>query len=205
MRNYHPTLFMNGVRFAVAGVFVCISATSPQAQGRLPSTMSERNRNLMDRETQITLLERGAKETAKREPQLLLQEINEDFARLQVVNNEVKLKASANPVLDFKYVSDAASEIKKRSSRLRTNLVFPESSNTDKREKTPPTEGLKSRLTTLDRLIRSFVTNPVFTDVGVINAELAAKARGDLDEIVDLSDKVKKHAAKLSKQNDNSH
>ena len=205
MRNCRPTPLI-GISFAVAGALVCISATTLHAQGRpRPRTMSERNRNLMDREMQITLLERGAKGTAKREPQLLLQEINEDFARLQVVNNEVKLKAAANPVLDFKYVSDAAAEIKKRSSRLRTNLVFPESAKADKREKTSPTEGLKSQLVTLDRLIRRFVTNPVFTDGGVINAELAAKARGDLDEIIDLSDTVKKHAAKLNKTTSNSH
>ena len=45
------------------------------------------------------------------------------------------------------------------------------------------------------------MTNPVFTDAGVMNAELAAKARGDLDEIIDLSDRVKKHAANLNKAN----
>ena len=57
----------------------------------------------------------------------------------------------------------------------------------------------------LDRLIRNFVTNPVFTEAGVINAELAAKARGDLDDIIDLSDKIKKHAADLNKTNARSH
>ncbi|MFN2491745.1 MAG: hypothetical protein ABR501_02540 [Pyrinomonadaceae bacterium] len=165
--------------------------------------MSERDRNLRDREMQITLMEKGAKGSPRPEPQLLLREINEDFARLQVVNNEVKLKAFTNPVLDFKYVSDAAAEIKKRSTRLRTNLVFPERAKPEKREETPPAEGLKSQLVSLDRLIRSFVTNPVFTDANVINTELAAKARGDLDEIIDLSDKVKKHAAKLNKANPN--
>ena len=206
MMNYRTQPGMKGVLFA-AVVLVCISATSLQAQGRPPGTMSDRDRNLLDRETQITLMERGAgaKGTAKREPQLLLREINEDFARLQAVNNEIKLKISANAVLDFKYVSDAAAEIRKRSSRLRTNLVFPESAKADERVKTPPTEGLKARLVTLDRLIRSFVTNPVFTDAGVINAELAARARGDLDEIIDLSDTVKKKAAELNKAKASSH
>lgn len=189
-----------GVGLTIAIILATIFASSAKAQGA-PGPTSDRGRNLRDREMQITLLERGAKESAKREPRLLLQEINEDFARLQVVNNEIKLKSSANIVLDFKYVSDAAAEIKKRSFRLRTNLVFPQTARNDEREKTPPTEGLKSQLTKLDRLIRSFVTNPVFTDANVIDAALAAKARGDLDEIIDLSDKVKKHAAKLNKAN----
>lgn len=201
MNNYCSLLMMRGAVFTIAIGLLGISASSAKAQGSLPGRMSDRDRNLRDREMNITLLERGAKEPVKREPGLLLQEINEDFARLQVVNNEMKLKAAADVVLDFKYVSDAAAEIKKRSTRLRTNLVFPESAKVDKREKTPATEGLKSQLATLDRLIRSFVTNPVFTDANVINAELAAKARGDLDEIIDLSNKVKKHATNLNKAN----
>ncbi|MCM3873519.1 MAG: hypothetical protein ND895_22780 [Pyrinomonadaceae bacterium] len=204
MRNYRSLPAKMGGMFPLALALICISTTSLRAQRPLPGTMSERDRNLLDRETQITLMERGAraaKGNSKREPQLLLNQINEDFARLQVVNNEMKQKNSADVVLDFKYVSDAAAEIKKRSSRLRTNLVFPESAKTDKREKSPPTEGLKSQLVKLDRLIGNFVTNPVFTDPNVINAELAAKARGDLDEIIELSDTVKKHAANLNKTN----
>ncbi|MCM3903335.1 MAG: hypothetical protein ND866_16660 [Pyrinomonadaceae bacterium] len=196
MNNYCSPVMIKGAMLIMAVVLLSISASSVRAQ---PGRISERDRNILDREMQITLLEKGAKGTPKPEQRLLLQEINEDFARLQLVNNEMKLKNSADVVLDFKYVSDAAAEIKKKSLRLRTNLVFPESAKTDEREKTSPTVGLKAQLVTLDRLIRSFVTNPVFTDAGVINAELAAKARGDLDEIIDLSDKVKKQAAKLSK------
>jgi hypothetical protein len=207
--NYCSPVMMKGAVLTavltIAAALLSISASSVRAQGTLPGTMSERDRNLRDREMQITLMEKGGKGSAKREPQLLLKEINEDFKRLQVVNNEMKMKNSADVVLDFKYVSDAAAELKKRSSRLRTNLVFPESAGADKRVKTPPTEGLKSQLVTLDRLIRSFVTNRVFTDANVINAELAAKARGDLDEIIDLSDNVKKHATKLNKANANPH
>ncbi|MBA3515199.1 MAG: hypothetical protein H0T77_12595 [Pyrinomonadaceae bacterium] len=205
MNSYCLRVVMKGAVLTVGIVLLSFSLSSARAQGSLPPSMSERERNLRDREMQVTLMEKGAKAPAKREPQLLLKEINEDFARLQVVNNEIKLKASANPVLDFKYVSDAATEIKKRSSRLRANLVFPDSAESDKREKPLTTEGLKSQLVTLDRLIRSFVTNRVFTDAGVINAELAAKARGDLDEIIDLSDTVKKRAANLHKAKANSH
>lgn len=77
--------------------------------------------------------------------------------------------------------------------------MFPESAKSDKREEKSPTEGLKAQLARLDRLIRSFVTNPVFTEASVVNAELAARARGDLDQIVDLSDTIRKKAAELNK------
>jgi hypothetical protein len=204
MNNYCSRAMIKGAILSLTAALLSISAPTASAQGSRPGTMSDRDRNLQDREMQITLLEKGAKQPAKREPRLLLQEINEDFGRLQLVNNEMKAKGAAEVVLDFKYVSDAAAEIKKRSTRLRTNLVFPESAKSDKRETTTP-EGLKAQLVILDRLIRGFVTNPVFTDAGVINTEHAAKARGDLDEIIDLSDKVKKHAADLYKTKTKSH
>ena len=202
-RDYLRVVIKSAVFIMVVAILINLPS-SARAQS-MPGPTSDRDRSLRDREMQITILEKGANASTKREPRLLLQEINEDFARLQVVNNEMKLKSSASIVLDFKYVSDAAAEIKKRSSRLKTNLVFPDSAKTDKREKTPPSEGLKAQLVKLDRLIRSFVTNPVFTDAGVVNVELAAKARGDLDEIVELSEEVKKKAASLNKAKANSH
>jgi hypothetical protein len=204
MNNSRSRARIKGAMLTLALVVLTISSLFVQAQSRPPGPTSDRDRNLRDREMQITLLEKGVKEPPRRESRLLLREINEDFARLQVLNNEIKLRAAVGAVLDHKYLSDAAREIKKRSSRLRTNLVFPDYAKRDKTEKTIPTDGLRPQLVTLDRLIRSFVTNPVFTDAGVINAGLAARARGDLDDIIDLSDKIKKQAAKLNKANANS-
>lgn len=197
MKNYPAK---PAIHLTLAFALVALVTTSLQAQ-RQTTGMSERDRNLLDRETQLTLLERGGKPKVKRDPQLLLSQINEDFMRLQAVNNEVKLKISKSITLDFKDISNAATEIKKRSTRLRTNLVFPDSAKEETPKKAPePDDGqLKVPLLTLDRLIRSFVTNPVFTSAGVINAQLAAEAKADLNAIIDLSDKVKKRADKLSK------
>ena len=173
-----------------------------RAQGQLTG-MSERERNLMDRETQLTMVSRGGKREVKRDQQLLLSQINEDFGRLQAVNNEVKLKISKDTTFDFKAISDAATEIKKKSIRLRTNLVFPDSEIKETREKPsvlePDSGQLKVSWQTLDGLIKSFVTNPVFTAAGVINAQHAAAAKADLNAIIDLSDKIKKCADKLNK------
>lgn len=199
MKNCLPKAVM---QLALAFALIALVTTSLRAQGRLTG-MSERDRNLLDRETQITLLERGSKPRVKQDQQLLLSQINEDFMRLQAVNNEVKLKIAKNSTLDFKHISDASAEIKKRSVRLRTNLVFPDSEREETREKPQtqaPDEGqLRIPLLTLDRLIKSFVTNPVFTAAGVINAQQAAEAKADLNAIIDLSDKIKKRADKLNK------
>ena len=154
-----------------------------QQKGQL-SGMSEHDRNLMDRESQLTMVGRGGggKKAAKRDPQLLLSQINEDFGRLQAVNNQ-EVKISKDPTFDFKAISDAAAEIKKKSIRLRTNLVFPDSEGKETSEKPyvlePDSGQLKVSWQTLDHLIKSFVTNPVFTAAGVINAQQAAAAKGD--------------------------
>jgi hypothetical protein len=199
-RHSTPTVI-----FVFAFGLIALTTTTVFAQGGRLTGMSERDRNLLEREAQLTMVERGGKREVKREPQLLLSQINEDFGRLQAVNNEVKLKISKEATFDFKAISDAAAEIKKRSIRLRTNLVFPDSESKDAREKPsvlePDSGQLKVSLQTLDRVIKSFVTNPVFTAAGVINAQQAAAAKGDLNTIIDLSDKIKKCADKLNKAN----
>ena len=200
-RHSKPTLM-----FVLAFAFIALTTTTVLAQTGQLTGMSERDRNIMEREAQLTMVERGGgKREVKRDPHLLLSQINEDFGRLQAVNNEVKLKIAKDPTFDFKAISDAAAEIKKRSIRLRTNLVFPDSETKETREKPlvlePDSSQLKVSLQTLDRVIKSFVTNPVFTAAGVINAQQAAAAKGDLNAIIDLSDKIKKCADKLNKAN----
>lgn len=202
MKQYRSKQVIRPAVFtALVAGFVSLAGTSIQAQQQPQSGIPLHERNLLERELNITLLEKGAQPTVEREPALLLKQINEDFGRLQLVNNQLKLRISANSPFDFKYISDAATEIKNRSKRLRTNLVFPESGKHESRAsiQDQPEADLKASLVKLDRLIRSFVTNRVFKDADVIDAALAAKARGDLDEIIVLSDKIKKRAEKLKK------
>jgi hypothetical protein len=51
----------------------------------------------------------------------------------------------------------------------------------------------------LDKPLHSFLHNSVFTDTGAVDLQLAAKARKDLDDIIVVSEKVRKTAEKLSK------
>lgn len=201
MNRDRSKLFTRRAVFAALVGLVSLMGSSIQAQQPEKPGMSDRERRMLDRELNITLLERGARATGKREPQLLLKQINDDFARIQLVANEIKLQTSTSLPRDFDYISNAVSEIRKRSKRLRANLIFPEASRNEKREKfRAVTEtGLQSSLLILDRLIRSFVTNPVFRNADVIDAKLAGKARGDLDDIIVLSDKIKEYAKKLNR------
>lgn len=195
---------------AAALALISLSGIPVQAQARAPNLqagdpgslgMSDRDRNLLDRETRLRMLEKQRRGPARSDPKLALVQIREDFRRIQVVDNEVMRAVSGNNTLDYKQIAEAAGEIKKCAARLKTNLVFPEGEKDDKSQQSPDPDiaGLKPSLVALDRLILSFVHNPIFKDAGVVDAKLGGKARRDLEIIIELSDKLKKSAERMRK------
>jgi hypothetical protein len=60
-------------------------------------------------------------------------------------------------------------------------------------------EQLIRALSELDELIAGIAHNPVFKEVGADNAQLSAKAGGDLAKIIALSDRIGKCSKELSK------
>lgn len=132
-----------------------------------------------------------------------LAQAREDFMRLQVVYKSLGQAAAANSALDLKFVSNSMSEIKKRAERLKTNLALPEPEKTAERPKISDVESpeqLKSQILVLGKLLRSFVTNPCFKQISVVvDTQLTAKARLDLESIIELSKQLKKDSEKLEK------
>ncbi len=213
MKNHQMSLeARGGLLIAAALTFISLSSIPIQAQVRAPNAetrdpgrlgMSDRDRNLLERETQLRMLERQPKRAVKSDPVLAFAQIREDFRRIQVVDHEVMRAVSSGNALDYKYISEAAAEIRKRASRLKTNLVFPEGENDNdearRKKGYADVSGLTPSLTALDQLILSFVHNPVFKDAGVVDTKLGGKARRDLDIIIEVSDKVRKIAERMRK------
>jgi hypothetical protein len=56
---------------------------------------------------------------------------------------------------------------------------------------------LERSLTLLCSHISNFVTNPLFETSGALDVELSIKASRDLNEIIELSDHLKKKTGKL--------
>ena len=136
------------------------------------------------------------------QPKLALAQIKEDFMRLQVVNNELAQAVSRGGALDLKFVAKSASEIRKRAGRLKENLALAEFEKVFERPETAggaEAERLKSALSDLKELIREFVNNPLFKKANVVDVQLSAKARRDLEDIMDVSDEVKQSCARLHK------
>ena len=176
--------------FAIAGAFVCACAGSLRAQ--TPP------QDLTLREHQMGELERST--TRKREPKEILAEVNEDLTRLKVLNEGISANATAaDQQLNVKSIVENVTEIKKRSTRLSIDLALPAEEKETKR-KDAENDALQPALASLNKLLDSFLNNPIFCDAGAIDLQLAAKARGDLNDIIVLSDKVRKNADKWSKK-----
>ena len=200
-----------GLLRAAALALVLSSGILVQAQVRAPtldgepgrSGMSDRDRNLLDRENQLRQLEKHRQRAVKNDPRLAFVQIREDFRHIQIVDYETMRAASSGNGLDYKQIEESMAEIRKCAARLKTNLVFPEAEKEEhRREKSDPdTDGIKPSLAALDTLVLSFVHNPIFKETGVVDAKLGGKAGRDLDSIIELSEKIRKSAERMRKNN----
>jgi hypothetical protein len=133
----------------------------------------------------------------------VLEQIGEDFRRMQIANNEMMratfARGAAQP-LDFERISKSTAEITRRAVRLRTNLELPDQGGDNSRDAGHEIAGekeLRASLLSLDKLIMDFVNNPAFRERGVLDAQRAARANRDLSAIIKLSQKIKQRAEKL--------
>ncbi|HEX3281851.1 MAG TPA: hypothetical protein VHR36_11530 [Pyrinomonadaceae bacterium] len=192
MKKPYLTFAFQPLLFVTLTLF--IATVSPSRAQAIPGQP-----DLGMREHQMGQLERDT--TKKREPKDVMAEVNDDLARLGVLREGISAALKANNFLDYKNFMDNAVEIKLRSTRLRTDLALPLD---EKAPKHDPLKGVDNTtlapvLSVFDKLLDSFLHNPVFTDTGAVDLQLAAKARQDLEDIIVVSDKVRKTAEKLSK------
>jgi hypothetical protein len=132
----------------------------------------------------------------------LFPQINEDFQRLQVIHNEIVRMLQADKGLNYDRLAELTGDMKKRGLRLRENLALPEPGKTDE----PSTHSeaidethIKKTIADLHDLIVSFVANPIFKNLGVVDAKVVDTATENLDSIIDLSDEIKREAKLLGR------
>jgi hypothetical protein len=144
----------------------------------------------------------ATKTTKRRDPKVVAAELQEDFTRIQVVNNDLAEAASGSAPLNLEFVVKSTAELVEHSKRMGENLGHPEpekGSTPPRRAPVTNVEQLKGALATLDKLITEFAHNPMFTEANTRDAELFVKARRDLAEITALSEHIKKNTEELSK------
>jgi hypothetical protein len=129
-------------------------------------------------------------------------QIREDFVRLQVLNNSLAKAVSRPGAPDLKFVSKSAAEIRKLAARLKDNLALPEAASAPEHKETkaaPPPAQLGPALSALDGLILKFADGLASKGIYLLDAQSSAKARRELEAIIEMSGWVKKASEKLGK------
>jgi hypothetical protein len=129
--------------------------------------------------------------------QAMMDQVSEDFQRILTLHNEIVRAITANRSLSVQVISDATGEIRKRAARLQSSLKLekPEPT-TENREADLKVMPMKDELILLCKQIESFVRNPIIENPGTVDAPQLAKARRDLQSVVELSDAIKKRVDK---------
>jgi hypothetical protein len=197
---------------AVVALIAAASASPALAQPPTPST-GLGDKNMKDEDTvraRSVEMERIRRDAAKPDrkpepsPEDRFPQIKEDFERMQILNGDV-LQAAGTP--NYARLAEAAEEVKKRATRLSTNLFPPDAGKKPKKDDgkqdaaaaEPEQKDLKSLLSALDESIARFVNSPIFQNTKVVNPEESAKARKELEEIIKLSTRVEQEAARMKK------
>lgn len=215
-----PIRFMLQVAVAMAGAFaimpqitarttrapIAIRVAPANCFGQTPSRPSgesDRHRVESERDLELriwnlrALSEQPRRPEKKRpNPQQELAEMQKDFTRLQIINKELLRVALGNGTLDPRFVLKSVSEIKERAERLNKNLVLPDLDSSAGQSRTNLPAGpdrLKRSVIRLGTLIFSFVDNPFFKEISVVDTQQTMKARRDLEDIIELSGEIKKN------------
>ena len=131
----------------------------------------------------------------------LMAQIEEDFNHLLSLHNEIVRALDSTKPLDYRFVSEATGEIRKRAHSIQSNINLTPSPEELKPVELPDNTNeaqMKDGLVKLCKHIRSFVTNPVIAEHNLIDAEKLVAAKRDLESVIHLSAHLKKDADILS-------
>jgi len=181
-------------------LFCVLLSVSVVARSQTPAARED-NRTLDEYDRTLNVMKNDAKAASARRRSLFPQ-INEDFQRIQVIHNEIVRMLQPDKGLNYDRLADLTNDMKKRSARLRDNLALPQPQKPD----TPATHSeaidevhLKKTIADLHDVIVSFVANPIFKNLGVVDAKVVDGAGENLDDIIDLSEEIKREAKLLGK------
>lgn len=162
-----------------------------------------RIRDEQRREMQLRNLEGKAGHTDEKALSAAVDQLSQDFKRIQNIRNEIAHALKVEGSLDYKRVSGETAELKKRALRMQNYLALRDPDAGGRSHAEPVEydhEQLKGALVKLCKRIDSFVANPKFTSPLVVSAGGTANARRDLQEIIALSEGIKISAERLSQK-----
>jgi hypothetical protein len=178
----------------------CVAGWSSPILGQtLGDPAKARMQEMTRREIQLNnISEKGPPNDPKR-AQAMMDQVSEDFHRILTRHNELVRAIDANQSLDYKFIAEATSEIRRRSVRLQSSLKLERleaSANDQKTESHLGGMETKDQMILLCKQIEAFVKNPIIEKPGIVDAQALEKARKDLQSVVEISDVMKKQADK---------
>jgi hypothetical protein len=193
----------------VTASFLILMASTALAQqptpGTNPSDVRLEERERQNREMQLRSaggMGVAATELDQQRLNASIEQVKQDFKRIQVIRNEMVDYLLAKKPLDYKYISEQTGEINKRTTRLKTFLMQPTPDEKEKGQKNQAelnNDEMKGALVKLCNLIYSFTENPVLKNPGTVDVQQSAKAGRDLLSIIEISSAIKKTAERHSK------
>ena len=200
MSNWRKIAKRSAVVF-FAILYLAVIAKSQQ-RGYPGPAARENNRSMDEYDRTLNRMKNDAKAATERRRSLFPQ-INEDFQRIQVIHNEIVRMLLPDKGLNYDRLMDLTGDMKKRSARLRENLSLPQPEKTN----TPSTHSeaideahIKKTIADLHDVIVSFIANPIFKNLGVVDAKVVDAAGENLDDIIGLSEEIKREAKLLGKK-----
>jgi hypothetical protein len=184
-------------------VLTCAPKAKSQTRtNTLPGpAVREGNRAMDEYDRTINRMKNDAKAANERRRNLFPQ-INDDFQHVQIIHNEIVRMLQPDKGLNYERLSDLTGDMKRRTVRLRENLALAEPEQTlaqPTNSKAIDDTHMKKSIAELHDLVVSFVASPIFKNLGVVDAKVIDAARENLDNIINISDQIKREAKLLSK------
>ncbi len=114
----------------------------------------------------------------------LLAQVQEDFSKLQVANNELAEANEKSQELDLSLAETSLKEIQTRAERLMENLTQSKVRRNETGQIPSEKKQLKEMIVNLDTVVGEFAHNRVFFEASPDDEKLAKKALKDLDLII---------------------
>jgi hypothetical protein len=114
----------------------------------------------------------------------LLAQVQEDFSKLQVANNELAEANEKSQELDLSLAETSLKEIQTRAERLMENLTQSKVRRNETGQIPSEKKQLKEMIVNLDTVVGEFAHNRVFFEASPDDEKLARKALKDLDLII---------------------
>jgi len=188
--------------FLVLGLYVTV--VRAQISAPVPSNIGDPFGEAKERRSReaalrsITMI--GPNKRDPREQQALLEQMNGDFKKIQIIRLGMVQNIAAGRSFEYKQLAEDSAEIKKRAARLRLALALRQDNGSDTENPGPVefgTDAIQNAASDLCIEISRFTTNPLFREGAVYSVRYANEADKTLETIIDLSQSIKNSAEKL--------